>query len=84
MPVAAWSGPPIDGKLTAIGHESTQGKMPRNFGIDPTGKYLIAANMNSHSLVVFRIDPQTGKLIDTGHKAEVGSPVCVKFMASRK
>jgi len=29
---------------------------------------------------VFAIDPATGELKPTGQKAEVGSPVCVKFV----
>ena len=68
------------GRLTPVGHQSTGGKIPRNFGIDPTGKYLLAANQNSDSVVVFRIDGQSGKLSPTGHKVEVASPVCVKFL----
>ena len=30
------------GKLDYVGHEPTQGKNPRSFGIDPTGTFLIA------------------------------------------
>ena len=70
-----------NGSLRPIGQEPTQGGPPRNFNIDPSGTFLIAANQNSNSLVVFRIDPQTGKLTPTGHKAEVASPVCIKFLA---
>ncbi|MFN3421646.1 MAG: lactonase family protein, partial [Armatimonadota bacterium] len=68
------------GKLTSVGHQSTQGKTPRNFGIDPTGTYLFAANQDSDNIVVFRIDAQTGKLEPTGHIIEVPTPVCVKFL----
>lgn len=68
------------GKLTPVGHEPTQGKTPRNFGIDPTGAFLLAANQGSDSVVVFRIDPSTGKLAATGHTVKVGKPVCVKFL----
>ncbi len=67
------------GKLTPIGHESTQGKSPRNFGLDPTGTFLLAANQNSDTIVSFRIDTATGKLTPTGHVTNVPSPVCVKF-----
>lgn len=72
------------GKLTPRGHVSTQGKTPRNFGIDPTGSFLIAANQATDNLVVFRIDPQTGELKPTGSTASVGSPVCVKFFTPGK
>ena len=68
------------GKLTYIENESTQGKTPRNFGIDPTGQYLIAANQGSDSLVVFRINQETGALDPTGIKIEAPKPVCVKFL----
>jgi len=70
------------GHLTAVGHQSTGGKVPRNFGIDPTGKYLIAANQNSNNVVVFAIDEATGMPKPTGHEVEVSKPVCVKFMAN--
>lgn len=72
------------GKLTPAGHVSTQGKTPRNFGIDPTGTFLIAANQATDNLVVFRIDPKTGGLTPTGNTASVGSPVCVKFFTPGK
>ncbi len=69
------------GTLTPVEHVPTQGKTPRNFGIDPTGSYLFAANQNSDNIVVFRIDPKTGRLTPTGQVLEVSSPVCVKFVA---
>lgn len=68
------------GRLRYIGCEPTQGKTPRNFGIDPTGTYLIAANQQSDTLVVFRIDSETGRLTPTGQTAEAPMPVCVKFL----
>ena len=68
------------GKLTLIGHEPTQGKTPRNFGIDPTGAYLLAANQDTDTVVVFRINAQTGKLSPTGQTLDIPTPVCVKFL----
>jgi 6-phosphogluconolactonase len=68
------------GKLTYVQNEPTQGNTPRGFGIDPTGTYLLAGNQRSDSVVVFRIDRETGRLTPTGHKIDVGSPVCVKFV----
>ncbi len=69
------------GSLTPVEDTSTRGKTPRNFGIDPSGGYLFAANQNSNSIVIFRINLQTGGLTATGKSIEVGSPVCVKFVA---
>ena len=70
----------LTGKLTLIEHQPTQGKTPRHFAVDPTGTFLLAENQNSGTLVVFRIDSKTGRLTPTGHTAEVGSPVCAKFV----
>lgn len=69
-----------DGTLQRVEITPTQGKVPRNFGIDPSGQYLIAANQESNNLVVFRIDQKTGRLTPTGQTLENGAPVCVKFL----
>ena len=68
------------GGLTYVGHESTQGKTPRNFAIDPTGSILLVANQETNNIVTFRIDPQTGELAATGHVTEVPTPVCLKLI----
>ncbi len=69
-----------DGMLTLAGHESTRGKIPRNFEISPCGKFLAAANQDSNTVVMFRLDPATGKLTPTGDVVEAGTPICVRFM----
>jgi 6-phosphogluconolactonase len=69
------------GTLTTVEIASTQGKEPRSFEIDPTGTRLFAANQKSDNIVVFKIDARTGKLTPTGQVLDVGSPVCVKFVA---
>jgi 6-phosphogluconolactonase len=79
--IAVFSVDPKTGMLKLVDNTSTQGKVPRNFGIDPTGKFLIAANQNTNNIVVFRIDQNTGKLTPTGQNLEVGAPVCVRFMS---
>ncbi|MEM7473626.1 MAG: lactonase family protein [Planctomycetota bacterium] len=66
-------------KLAAIGHTPTGGKTPRNFRIDPTGTFLLTENQISDSICCFKIDTATGKLSQTSHQLEVGTPVCIKF-----
>jgi 6-phosphogluconolactonase len=73
-----------DGKLKPVGHQGEGIKTPRNFNIDPSGRWMIVANQDGNSLVVFKIDQQTGALSPTGVRAEVGGPVCVKFWPSPK
>jgi len=67
------------GRLGLVEHESSGGRTPRSFGIDPTGTYLLAANQDSGNLVVFRIDSETGALTPTGQTVAVPRPVCVVF-----
>ena len=60
--------------------ESTGGKTPRNFAIDPTGRFLFAENQASDSIELFEIDSITGHLEPTGQTIEVATPVCIKFL----
>jgi 6-phosphogluconolactonase len=69
-----------NGKLQLLGHQSTKGKTPRNFVIDPTGTFLLVANQNTNNVITFRIDPTSGKLKETGIETEIPSPVCLKFV----
>jgi 6-phosphogluconolactonase len=68
------------GRLSLVGHESTRGQIPRNFEVSRDGALLAAANQDSNSIVMFRIDQDTGRLTTTGHVVEAGTPVCVRFM----
>jgi 6-phosphogluconolactonase len=70
---------PSVGTLTAVSWQSTLGKTPRHFAIDPTGQWLLVANQNSASVKVFKIDADAGGLSPTDGSAEVGSPTCVLF-----
>ena len=62
--------------MTYVQSMATQGNTPRGFGIDPGGGNLLVGNQNSDSVVVFRINPQSGELTPTGSKIEIGAPVC--------
>ena len=79
--IAIFTIDPRNGALNPVGHESTRGKTPRNFAIDPTGEFLLVANQKSDNIVIFRLDQKTGLLRSTGQEAQVPSPVCLKFTA---
>jgi 6-phosphogluconolactonase len=68
------------GKLTFIECAPALVNIPRNFGIDPTGKWMIAVGQNSNNGAVFAIDPETGKMKPTGQTFDVGASVCVRFL----
>jgi 6-phosphogluconolactonase len=73
-----------DGKLTWLQNAAAQVKVPRGFGIDPTGKWLIAGGQSDNKIAVLKIDGATGKLTATDQVATVGAPVCVIFEAIAK
>jgi len=67
--------------LSLVEIEATRGQTPRNFALDVTGRWLIAANQRSGTLAVFAIDAKTGALTPSGPLAPVGSPVCILFVS---
>lgn len=77
--IAAYSIDQESGQLTLIEIEKTKGKEPRNFFIMPEGKWLIAENQNSSTVVVFSISPD-GSLSPTESTIDVGKPVCLRIM----
>lgn len=68
-----------DGKLNESGHQPVN-THPRNFVIDPAGKFLLVASKDQNTIQVFSINPNYGLLEDTGNKIEVDMPVCLKFV----
>ena len=70
-------------ELKAVGHQGMGIKTPRNFAIEPTGKYMLVANQSGGNVIVFRINQSTGELTPTESSVAVPNPVCVRFMALR-
>lgn len=68
-----------DGKLKFVENVSTLGKGPRNFSIDPSGKFLLVAHQYTNDVVVFNRNTKTGKLTDSKKRINVGTPVCLVF-----
>jgi 6-phosphogluconolactonase len=60
---------------------STEGDWPRNFSLDPTGRWLLVANQRSDSVVVFGRDEESGRLTPTRQRIALPSPVCLRFHA---
>jgi 6-phosphogluconolactonase len=67
------------GKLTFLQRIASGGNVPRHFALDPSEHWLVVAHQISNSLVVFKRDPDTGKLTETGRKYDIDFPTCVLF-----
>ncbi|MBA5850794.1 lactonase family protein [Clostridium sp. cel8] len=68
------------GKVKPIQYISTYGSFPRDFEIDPTGEFIVAANQNSNNIVLFKRDVENGKLDLIDKNISVPNPVCIKFI----
>jgi 6-phosphogluconolactonase len=69
-----------NGLLTLAGHTSCGGNWPRNFAIDPEGKFLLAANQKSDNIVIYKINPSTGLPSDSIQNIVITAPACIKFL----
>lgn len=77
--IALFSINPDTGVLNYINSIHTGGYAPRNFVIDPTGKYLLVGNQNSDRINVFEINAESGELIKLPSFLDIPKPVCLKF-----
>ncbi|MBF4505779.1 lactonase family protein [Flavobacterium sp. JLP] len=68
-----------NGSIELVEQQSTLGKGPRDFAIDPTGNYLLVGHQYTNDIIIFKRDKTTGKLTDTGKKIELCSPVGLIF-----
>lgn len=69
------------GKLTELTHTPTEGKEPRHFIIDPTGQIAIVANQKSNTLVIYKIDLETGTLHKSKQISDIIEPACIQFFS---
>ncbi|WP_372754283.1 lactonase family protein [Mariniflexile sp.] len=76
--IAVFKRNKLDGTIEKIQTMPVHGDWPRNFTIDPTGKFLLVANQKSENISVFSIDASTGKLSFL-NDAKVPTPVCLLF-----
>ena len=70
---------PTTGRLSFVQRMTDGVKVPRNYAIDPSGKWLVCANLEANTATVYRIDADTGRLALVGTVA-VPEPLCVRFL----
>ncbi|HEX2975331.1 MAG TPA: lactonase family protein [Bacteroidales bacterium] len=68
-----------DGTLKLAGHTTCGGNWPRNFTLDPSGKFLLVGNQKSDSIAVFSISKTNGLPVEPGKRYKVPAPACLKF-----
>lgn len=68
------------GGITFIEHTPTGGAWPRDFVLDPSEAFIVAANQHTGNLVLFARDQETGKLTQLDSEVAVPEAVCVKFL----
>jgi 6-phosphogluconolactonase len=78
--LAIFSVNPANGKISHVGYQPTMGSGPRNFMIDPSGRFLLVANQNSNNVVIFKRDTKTGLLTPISKEIQVPNPVCLKML----
>jgi 6-phosphogluconolactonase len=68
-----------DGLLSVAGHSPCGGDWPRNFVIDPSGKFLLSGNQKSGDISVFRINLKTGIPEGPVFKTVMKGPAYLEF-----
>jgi 6-phosphogluconolactonase len=68
------------GRLDVLEVEPIRGAWPRNFNLDPSGRWLLAAGKDSNTVTVFAIDQVSGKLsYPTRRIYPVPRSICILF-----
>ncbi|WP_085586953.1 MULTISPECIES: lactonase family protein [unclassified Pseudomonas] len=71
---------PASGKLSELQRRSVEGDHPREFSLDPTGKFLLIANQKSNGIVVLERDDKTGLLGKVVQTLPMDAPSDLKFL----
>lgn len=68
-----------DGALREVQNEHIRGATPRNFNLDPSGRWLLAGGQDSHTLACFAVDPESGLITYNRSVISTPAPICVLF-----
>ena len=68
----------LSGELSLLQRVASGGDKPWALAIDPPGRWMLVANATRVSL--FKIDPASGSLSDTGQSVDSATPVSIAFM----
>jgi 6-phosphogluconolactonase len=71
---------PISESLNYIASYPTGGLTPREFTIDPTGKWLLVAHQDSDTIAIFNVNSYNGTLSLFNTVENIKSPVCLAWL----
>ena len=71
---------PATGHLKELQRRSVEGDHPREFSLDPSGRFLLIANQKSNQIVVVERDARSGLLGKTVQKLAMDAPSDLKFL----
>ncbi|BBP71425.1 3-carboxymuconate cyclase [Pseudomonas sp. Seg1] len=71
---------PATGQLKELQKRAVEGDHPREFSLDPSGRFLLIANQKSNEIVVVERDGKTGLLGKTVQKLPMDAPSDLKFL----
>lgn len=69
-----------DGTVSRIQVMEQVPNWPRDFNLDPSGKIMLVAGERSDEIRVYRIDPESGILSETGTVVKVPAPASILFV----
>ncbi|MFJ2362603.1 lactonase family protein [Pseudomonas sp. NPDC087697] len=70
---------PVSGELKELQRRSVEGNHPREFSLDPSGKFVLIANQKSNQIVIIERDVKTGLLGKTVQKLPFDAPSDIRF-----
>ena len=70
----------ISESLNYVASYRTEGRTPRDFNIDPTGKWLLVAHQDSDTIAIFNVNSYNGTLSLFNTVENIKSPVCLSWL----
>lgn len=77
--LAVFRRDPLSGGLSAVQYIPCGGGYPRSFALTADSRWLLCANQFGNNVVVFRVEPESGRLAATGHEVALDHAMCVLY-----
>jgi len=81
--IVAYAVAPKSGALTEVQRIASRGQTPWSFRLDPSERWLLAANQGSGTVTVLKRDRATGRLSATDQSIAVNKPTSLAILPAR-